>query len=447
MPTPRLPFAGALLACASILVPLDAARADSCETPRVLFTVDRSSSMLDPVPGASTKWEAARIGIAEMAAALSAAELGVQVFPFPDACHPGEIVLDLAPGVEPDAVVASLGAPPPRAGHYTPMAQTLDRIAEIGPMGDPDLPRHVVLVTDGWQWCDPHDPAVRFTPVAAVERLADMGITVHVVGFGAGVDALTLNRAAIAAGTAHPGCDPALRDPMATGHCYAQAHDLEGLRAALGAISRAIVDEVCNGEDDDCDGRVDEGFDRDGDHFTTCGSDPAGKVPLDAARADCDDAIAETHPGGVERCNATDDDCDGAVDEGCECGDGQVRPCGTDVGVCVGGMQRCMAGHWGACTGTVRPAPVDACDGRDEDCDGTTDEDARCEPGMLCDEGACIAPVLPDGGPSARPEGPPSLDAGCACAAGGMRLAPAALLPFVLVGGYLLARRRVRRRR
>ncbi len=93
------------------------------------------------------------------------------------------------------------------------------------------------------------------------------------------------------------------------------------------------VTETCNGLDDDCDGLVDEGA------CTTCGS--------------------------VELCNNKDDDCDGSIDEDLQ------RPCGTDVGECTAGLETCVAGAWGGCTG-VGPTP-ETCDGKDNDCDGVVD--------------------------------------------------------------------------
>ncbi len=61
--------------------------------------------------------------------------------------------------------------------------------------------------------------------------------------------------------------------------------------------------EVCNGVDDSCDGAVDEGFDADGDGWTTC-------------EGDCADADAYRNPAAAESHNGLDDDCDGLVDEG-----------------------------------------------------------------------------------------------------------------------------------
>ncbi len=63
--------------------------------------------------------------------------------------------------------------------------------------------------------------------------------------------------------------------------------------------------EQCNGLDDDCDGRVDEGVwsDADGDGFTPCGG-PSGEP-------DCNDLDPEIHPGADEVCDGADSDCDG----------------------------------------------------------------------------------------------------------------------------------------
>jgi hypothetical protein len=84
--------------------------------------------------------------------------------------------------------------------------------------------------------------------------------------------------------------------------------------------------EVCNDVDDNCNNLVDDGldfsnyyFDNDGDTFgiTTvvvfsC-EQPNGYV---LNGGDCNDNAFGVYPGSAEFCNGSDDDCDGAIDNG-----------------------------------------------------------------------------------------------------------------------------------
>ncbi len=142
--------------------------------------------------------------------------------------------------------------------------------------------------------------------------------------------------------------------------------------------------EVCNGLDDDCDTSVDEGVlrtfyaDGDGDSFgrsdatmTACAA-PSGHTDRSG---DCNDTNAGVNPSAPELCNGRDDNCDGSTDPGCACTDGATRNCGptTDVGECTFGTQQCIGGTWGGCIGAVDVA-TEVCNGRDDDCDGTIDD-------------------------------------------------------------------------
>ena len=93
----------------------------------------------------------------------------------------------------------------------------------------------------------------------------------------------------------------------------------------------------------------------------------------------------------TEICNGLDDDGDGRVDETCGCSIGATQPCYpgdpslAGVGICLLGTQVCLAtsdefGQWGTCTGAT-PPEEEACDGRDNDCDGTTDDGCECTEG------------------------------------------------------------------
>ncbi|MFT5358536.1 MAG: hypothetical protein ACI9KE_005775, partial [Polyangiales bacterium] len=94
--------------------------------------------------------------------------------------------------------------------------------------------------------------------------------------------------------------------------------------------------ESCDGRDNDCDERIDEGatevqwfYDGDGDgHGTNANpafppvlscSPPASYV---GSAGDCNDSDPARSPDATEDCNSVDDDCDGALDEApaiCDC--------------------------------------------------------------------------------------------------------------------------------
>jgi hypothetical protein len=179
-------------------------------------------------------------------------------------------------------------------------------------------------------------------------------------------------------GAVDEGCDCTDDRPCGTaaGRCLPGTQLCEGgtLGACIGAVLPAP--ETCDGTDDDCDGADDEGLSR------PCGSD-VGRCTVGEARCesgewtDCDGARGPT----PESCDAAEDeDCDGEVDEGCACAAGSERPCGVDTGACRVGSQRCAAGRWGGCEGAVEPAP-ERCDGADLDCDGRVDEGCACAVG------------------------------------------------------------------
>lgn len=142
--------------------------------------------------------------------------------------------------------------------------------------------------------------------------------------------------------------------------------------------------EVCDGDDNDCDGTTDEGalrtfyVDADGDGR---GDDteptldacflPSGYAELGG---DCNDAESAVRPGVPEVCDAAmlDEDCDGVANPTalCSCSGSETRPC-LAAGACRAGVERCSGGLWGACS----LAPVaEVCNGIDDDCDGTADE-------------------------------------------------------------------------
>lgn len=345
------------------------AQAQQCVPPRVLIVLDKSSSMTYPSgDGVTPKWTVARQAIETVTATYEGSiEFGLMVFPYPDECSPGMVTVDTDLNNS-AAITSALGNPPPSGGNYTPMYQSLDEAAAYGPLLNPDQPNYVLLVTDGWQWCSPYDPATRFIPIESVDGLTDLNITTYVVGFGDGVDTLTLNGMAVSGTTAFAGCDPNSSDPLNPNNCYYQADDTTTLTAALQQIAQQVSQEVCDGLDNDCDGLTDENLTR--PCQTVCGN--GDEVCVNGQWQNCSAQQPET-----EICDDLDNDCDGETDEGCTCLDGETRPCGIDEGECLSGTQTCTDGAWGACQDSIEPV-AEICDGLDNDCDSITDEGCDC---------------------------------------------------------------------
>lgn len=217
--------------------------------------------------------------------------------------------------------------------------------------------------------------------------------------------------------------------------------------------------ELCDGRDNDCNGAIDDGMamgtwwvDRDGDTFGDEGTASLMSCSFVRGRitrgGDCDDSSDARYPGAHEVCDGSDDDCDGRIDEGSPRDayyvdvDGDGLGSGEPILACVAPADRVSnAGDcddasravgaarlyfvdadgdgWGdplrstlSCTALgdrilrggdcdddnrdAFPMGTEICGGADEDCDGSVDEDpassASCaltSANAICMAGRC----------------------------------------------------------
>ncbi|MFA5946155.1 MAG: putative metal-binding motif-containing protein [Patescibacteria group bacterium] len=145
--------------------------------------------------------------------------------------------------------------------------------------------------------------------------------------------------------------------------------------------------EVCDGTDNDCVGGIDNGVltayyqDADQDGY---GSGPAKEACSAPAgyvlqSGDCDDARATVNPGASEVCNDRDDDCNSVIDEGVlltfyKDADTDGFGGGTSTEACT--PPAGYVANESDCNDTdklVFPGAVETCNGKDDNCDGTTD--------------------------------------------------------------------------
>lgn len=158
------------------------------------------------------------------------------------------------------------------------------------------------------------------------------------------------------------------------------------------------AEEVCNMVDDDCNNVMDDGlptsawyYDQDEDGYggNTFDDGPVyscgGFWPFTSPTGDdCNDNDAQTYPEAQEICDGLDQNCDSfGSPQGCDADeDGYFAGYeGIDVDVDCDDADA-----------SVYPDRPEECDGKDNDCDGTVDENIEIEgggvyPSWMCEDG------------------------------------------------------------
>jgi hypothetical protein len=162
-----------------------------------------------------------------------------------------------------------------------------------------------------------------------------------------------------------------------------------------GAVPAALTDTCVAGNDDNCNGKPNEGCPCTGTETRACGSDvgECAKGQQTCSNLQWGPCVGEVAPKATDTCDAGNDaNCDGTPNAGCQCINGTTKECGSAVGNCKKGTQTCVNGVWAVeCVGQVTARNQDSCGtaGDDANCNGVPNEGCACTSGQTQACGNC----------------------------------------------------------
>lgn len=153
----------------------------------------------------------------------------------------------------------------------------------------------------------------------------------------------------------------------------------------------------CDGRDNDCDGAVDESpevlwyLDADADGYGEAADAVASCTAIEGRvgiAEDCDDGDPAVRPSAQELCDGVDNDCDGSVDvdaldqlswyEDAD-GDGHGVPDSVTLACSQPALTSPLSDDCDDSSASISPSADEYCDGIDNNCDGSTDEDSALD--------------------------------------------------------------------
>lgn len=186
-------------------------------------------------------------------------------------------------------------------------------------------------------------------------------------------------------------------------------HCIQGVISCVPTVGPGELTEMCNSQDDDCDGLVDEGIpttawfkDDDIDGFGTQATVQACTQPTGYASksGDCNDNNPNIYPGAIEICNDGDDNCNGFSDEGVQKptffkdndmdgygGVSSMLACTAPAGYVADG------GDCNDFNAMIAPNAMEVCNDLDDNCNGLIDDGLPAQTIYKDNDGDGFAPM------------------------------------------------------